>query len=235
MDAEGAPTNDSDELVVFSILKASACSDCGADLHQGALLRMQKDKPLCVDCADLGHLVFLPRGDAALSRRSRKYATLSAVVLRFNRTRGRYERQGLLVEPAALERAEAECLGDEAGRKTARERAAVVRERADVRYREEFATRIRLQFPGCPEKEAASIADHACQKHSGRVGRSAAAKEFDEAAIELAVRAHIRHAHTPYDRLLSRGRERDEARAEVAATVAAVADRWGHAIDLAKP
>ena len=223
---ETTEQQNSDELVVFSILKEAVCAECAGELGPGSLLRMQKDKPLCMDCSDLGHLVFLPRGDMALTRRSRKYSALSAVVLRFSRARGRYERQGLLVEPAALERAEAECLGDEEARQAARVRAAASRERADERYREEFASRIRAHYPGCSEKEAAAIANHACEKHSGRVGRTAAAKELDETAIDLAVRAHVRHVHTPYDRLLSRGRERDEARAEVAAAVEEVMDRW---------
>ena len=48
-------------------------------------------------------------------------------------------------------------------------------------------------FPGCPPDEARAIAEHACQENSGRVGRSAAAKEFDPAALRLAVIAHIRH------------------------------------------
>jgi hypothetical protein len=47
--------------------------------------------------------VFLPAGDAALSRRARKASTLSAVVVRFSRPRKRYERQGILVEPKARE------------------------------------------------------------------------------------------------------------------------------------
>jgi hypothetical protein len=37
--------------------------------------------------------------------RTHRASELSAVVVRFSRTRKRYERQGLLVEPAALERA----------------------------------------------------------------------------------------------------------------------------------
>jgi hypothetical protein len=80
-----------------------------------------------MECADPDHLEFLPSGDAALTRRSRKYSTLSAVVVRFSRARKRYERQGLLVEPAGLERAEEECLAGEDKRRIARERAAVVR------------------------------------------------------------------------------------------------------------
>jgi hypothetical protein len=216
----------SDELVVFSILKDTVCAECGAELGPGSLLRLQKDRPLCMDCSDLGHLVLLPRGDAALTRRSRKYSMLSAVVVRFSRARGRYERQGLLVEPAALERAEVECLGDEEARRAARARAAVGRERADERYREEFAARIRQEYPGCPDREATTIAEHACEKYSGRVGRSASARELEATAIELAVRAHVRHVHTAYDRLLARGRERDEARAEVAGEAEQVLARW---------
>ncbi|MBI5502106.1 MAG: DUF2293 domain-containing protein [Deltaproteobacteria bacterium] len=70
------------------------------------------------------------------------------------------------------------------------------------------------------------IAEHACRKHSGRVGRSAVAKEFDSGAIELAVRAAVRHSRTPYDQLLAAGRDRHEARTEVAGTVDAVLRLW---------
>ena len=73
---------------------------------------------------------------------------------------------------------------------------------------------------------AAAIASHACQKYSGRVGRSAMAKEFDVAALQLAVRAHIRHAHTEYDRLLNRGTDRGEARLIVSNKVAEIEARW---------
>jgi hypothetical protein len=41
-----------------------------------------------------------------------------------------------------------------------------------------FATAIRANYPGCPAPEATEIAEHACRKYSGRVGRTAAAKEF---------------------------------------------------------
>jgi hypothetical protein len=59
-------------------------------------------------CAELDHLVFLPAGDAALTRRAKRGSELSAVVVRFSRSRRRYERQGVLVEPDALERAQSE-------------------------------------------------------------------------------------------------------------------------------
>jgi hypothetical protein len=43
----------------------------------------------------MDHLVFLPSGEAALTRRAKKASGLSAVVVRWSRTRKRYERQGL--------------------------------------------------------------------------------------------------------------------------------------------
>lgn len=214
------------EIVVFSILKPSVCAECGAELWKGSFLRMEKEKPLCLECADLDHLVYLPRGDMALTHRSRKYSNLSAVVVRFSRSRGRYERQGLLVESAALERAQEECLDDKERRRIARDKASLVRERADRQYVVQFADRIRSRYPGCPADEAEAIAKHACEKYSGRVGRSSAAKAFDAAAIDLAVRAHVRHTHTDYDRLLSRGRERMGARSVVRGKVTEIMERW---------
>ena len=226
MTVKDAKSGGAQEIVVFSILRPSVCADCGEPLPQGNFVKMEKDRPLCVACADLDHLVFLPRGDTALTRRSRKYSSLSAVVVRFSRARGRYERQGLLVEEAALERAEAECLDDRDARRAARERAAIYRENLDEKYLEDFAQAIGLHFPSCPSPEADAIARHACRKWSGRVGRSAAARDFAKVAVDLAVRAHVRHAHTGYDRMLAQGRPRDEARVAVAAATAGVLARW---------
>src|SRR5438094_3831271 len=77
---------------------------------------------LCLACADLDHLVFLAPGDAALTRRARRHSTLSAVVLEWSRARGRYERQGVLVDESGLQRAETECLADGDARARRRER-----------------------------------------------------------------------------------------------------------------
>jgi hypothetical protein len=219
---QGPESRPADEIVVFSVVRDTRCAECDEELFQGSFLRMEQQKPLCLACADLDHLVFLPRGDVALTRRSRKHSALSAVVVRFSRTRGRYERQGLLVEPAALSRAEAECLTDEASRERARARAAVARTEQDQAYLTEFTARIRALYPGCPIEDAAKIAAHACAKYSGRIGRSASAKEFNESAVGLAVRAFLRHKKTDYDRLLRKGVER----AAVAARLADVESAW---------
>jgi len=71
------------------------------------------------------------------------------------------------------------------------------------------------------------VAEHACRKYSDRVGRSAAAKKLDSEAVRLAVSAHIRHAETSYDQLLSQGYERWTAREQVAGQVARVLAQWG--------
>ncbi len=219
----------SDDIVVFQILRDSACAECGEELGKGRWLRLEKERPLCMSCADLAHLVFLPRGDAALTRRSSRYSSLKAVLVRFSRTRNRYERQGVLVEEAALARAEQECLADSDARARVRERRAERDAEIDVHYRTEFASHIRRLFPSCPEEEAIAIAEHACLKHSGRVGRTADAKRFDPETITLAVRAHVRHVHTDYDELLGSGWERHEARDRVLPRVDRVLESWSRA------
>jgi hypothetical protein len=76
-----------------------ACHRCGGS---GDLLIMEKPGPACLRCAGLDDLEFLPAGDVLLTRRAKARSERSAVVVRFSRSRGRYERQGLLVEPQAL-------------------------------------------------------------------------------------------------------------------------------------
>ena len=217
---------DSRDIAVFWIVRDSACAECGGELRKGSFLRMERDRPLCLACADLDHLVFLARGDTALTRRATRHSTLRAVVVRFSRSRKRYERQGVLVEEAALEQAERECLADATARERARERAAERRQEIDEHYVSEFAKRLGESFPACPVPERQAIAEHACRKYSGRIGRSAAARQFEPDAIELALRAHVRHRHTRYDELLAQGVDRADARASVRDKVDEVVERW---------
>jgi hypothetical protein len=224
-DAAGAK-GDKGEIVVFMIRRETTCSECGCDLFSGNLLRLENEKALCLECADLDHLEFLPRGDTALTRRATKYTGLRAVVVQWARARKRYERQGILAEAEAIARAEAECEGDSELRKMRRAAAALRRSQQDQQFLEQFFQEIRLLYPRCPGKEARRIAEHACEKHSGRVGRSAAAKEFDPEAIRLAVVAYVRHVHTNYDRLLGMEIDRHEARAQVAGEIERVLQKW---------
>src|SRR5947199_9316102 len=88
------------DLVVVSPVKQWTCAVCGSE--DGGWLIMEDAGPVCLACADMDHLVFLPSGDAALTRRAKKHSRLSAVVVLFSRARKRYERQGILVEEEAL-------------------------------------------------------------------------------------------------------------------------------------
>ncbi len=219
--------NAKSDLLVFVVSKESSCGECGDELFRGRLITLKRDQgALCLGCADLDHLVFLPSGDAALTRRARKHSTLSAVVLKWSKARKCYERQGLLVEEAGLARAEEECLGDREARARRQEREHERRAALDESYVQEFAARIRRLFPQCPAHTETVIARHACLKYSGRVGRTAAAKAFDAEAVRLAVIAHVRHTHSRYDELLGRSVDRRDARAEVEDEVRAVLAQW---------
>ena len=217
---------ESKEIVVFMVRRETKCAECGRELLDGSLLHLEENRPLCLDCADLGHLEFLTSGNTALTRRATKHSPLRAVVVQWARARKRYERQGILVTPAAIDRAEAECLADEEQRARQRERAALRREGEDLQYESVLAHKLQELFPGCPLQEAAQIAAWTCRKHSGRVGRSAAAKEFDPQALRLAVITHIRHQHTRYDELLMIHGNRGYAREQVRGEIEKVLARW---------
>jgi hypothetical protein len=219
-----------DDLVAFiSVSDKTVCSECGEEIGKGNFMTLEKQQPLCMTCADMDHLVFLPSGDVALTRRAKKHSPLSAIVLRFNRPRKRYERQGLIVTEDALARAEDECIADADERAARRQVAAAARGVADQKFVAAFTSAIRTQFPACPPHAAAEIAAHAALRGSGRVGRSAAGRELDPGAVKLAVIAHIRHLHTNYDKLLMEGMERQEARERIRDKVQDVLRRWEQA------
>ena len=216
------------ELVVFIIRRDSKCSDCGKKIERGDLLKLEGDNALCIECADLDHLSFLPSGDAALTRRATKHSRLRAVVVKWSSARKRYERQGIIVEPSAIEQAEEECIADADLRAERRKKAAKLREELDKEFVSHFTQAIRNLYPSCPKEAENEIAEHACMKYSGRIGRSAAAKKLDEQAIHLAVLAHIRHLYTPYDELLMEGLERNDARRKVREHIDEISHKWKH-------
>ncbi len=211
------------DLVVISPLQDWTCSLCGGT---GDLLLMEGMGPVCLVCADLDHLVLLGSGDATLTRRAKKASRLSAVVVRWSRVRKRYERQGILVEEAALERAEAECLADEDVRAGRRLRASVRRAQQDLEFEAQLAQEISRLYPGCPSERARGIAHHSGARGSGRVGRSAAGRARDTAAVMLAVAASVRHEDTAYDTLLMSGVPRPEARERVWSDVDRILNGW---------
>jgi hypothetical protein len=214
------------DLVVVQPLKTFTCAGCGRT--DADLLSMEDAGPICLSCADLDHLVFLPAGDATLTRRAKQASRLSAVVVRFNRSRKRHERQGLLVEEAAIEQAEQQCLSDEEARTRRRERDRQRREATDEQFQQQLAEQIGHLFPGCPPHRAAAISRHTGERGSGRVGRSAAGRSLDPDAVTRAVIASVRHEDTAYDELLMSGLPREQARDRIRNDIDRVLERWRH-------
>lgn len=200
------------ELLVIAASRPWACATCSAEFDRGAFLTMDDAGPLCLDCADLGHLEFLPRGDTALTRRARRASRLSAVVVRWSRARKRYERQGILAEDDAIAQAEQECLADSEARDRRRRRDAQRRVVEDEQFVADLAAAVRMQFPGCPAERALRIARHAGARSSGRIGRTSAGRSGDPDAVRLAVAAAVRHEDTCYEDLLMSGVARADAR-----------------------
>jgi hypothetical protein len=211
------------DLVVVQPVRDWTCAGCQGT---GDLLIMDDAGPVCLACADMDHLIFLPAGEAALTRRAKKASALSAVVVRWSRTRKRYERQGLLVEEAALEQAEQQCLADEDARTRRRERDRERRAAADVELQAAMVKEIRRLFPRCPVGRTEAIARHTSLRGSGRVGRSAAGRSLDDEALTLAVVASVRHEETDYDSLLMSGVSRSEARDLIRPAVDRILTSW---------
>lgn len=90
----------------------------------------------------------------------------------------------------------------------------------------DFASAIRQQLPNCPPDDAVQVARRACERGSGRVGRTEAGRELSDDAVTLAVRVHIRHAYTPYDDYLMDGWDRSRARDAVVDSVDRIMRRW---------
>jgi hypothetical protein len=226
MSPEPQATKTREGIVVFMIRSDAQCAECGEELGKGRWIRLENQQPLCLSCADLDHLEYLASGDAALTRRASKNSPLRAVVVRWSTARKHYERQGILVTGQALSQAEKECFADAELRQRQRERAADRREKTDDQFVRAVTDALVAQFPGCPASEAAGIAEWTCERRSGRVGRSAAAKDLDPQALTLAVIAHIRHQHTRYDELLMRDGDRRAAREAVRSEIERMLERW---------
>lgn len=197
-----------------------------AELARGSFLIMEAEQALCLPCARLDELEYLPAGDAALTRRASRSSERTAVVVRFSRSRGRYERQGILVQPSALEKAEQECAEDAGDRAKSRAVGAARRQEQDRELAAPMTVEIRKLFPRCPPREAAAIAAHTATRNSGRVGRTLAGRNLDEGALTAAVTAAVRHQHTEYDAMLAAGMDRLLARQQVADRVQAILKAW---------
>lgn len=167
---------------------------------------------------------FVPKGDVYITSNVRKRthavgATLYVVVDKHRKPIGLRCPKFIHQEVAAA--AEASAAG----------RAAVVQLR-DAAVERGFEAELLRLYPQVPRGEVEKILGQALEKRSRRVGRTGTLTL--ESKVHLAVRAHIRHCHTPYEQLLEEGMEREEARQEVSNKLQEVARLWtGTATDAA--
>ena len=221
------PEQPSKDIVVFRLIsnKENSCSECHKELGKGNLLRVENGNGLCMVCADLDHLVTLPQGDAAMTRRAKKYSKLWAVIMRFSRTRGRYERQGLLVEKEAFDKAEEELL-------SASELAAQRKLHAEMNLTDEdqklardILPKLLQMFPHCPPTDAKEIARQGSEYIYTLVKRNEAGGPNEEDIRALLTR-YARHHYTTYDEFLIQGMSRASAKAAVSQQLQEVLERW---------
>jgi hypothetical protein len=115
----------------------------------GAFIQIARETGVrCMECAGFADLVYLPSGDQALTRRATARSSRVATVVKFSKTRKRNERQGVLVEEAALEAAQKACEADAARRERQRERRGA---------RAEAARLPEAQRPGRPHHRRQSL------------------------------------------------------------------------------
>jgi hypothetical protein len=146
-DPSGPESSKAKDLVVFDIVRQSKCAECGKELLGGDFLFMESARPLCLTCADLDHLVYLPRGDTALTRNvpgstARSLPWWFALAGLASDTK----RQECWLKNRRSKQAEAECSADAEQRSVRRERAEIYRDKQDQVLAVRMAESIRQMF-----------------------------------------------------------------------------------------
>lgn len=224
---DGPPAAAGKWPAVLTAIALDRCNTCRASVRVSELVRVvSRDAVTCLACAGLDGLELLPSGDVAMTRRTQALSARVAAVIGWSLRSKRWERRGTLAEPAAIAEARRLCDADARERERSREIAAGRREVEQREYLGAFRAAVVRLFPGCPRAEAAEIAAHACEKHSGRVGRTAAAKELNDEMVRLAVIAHVRHLHTSYDQTIDRTKDKRASRAAIWPDLREVLAAW---------
>lgn len=105
-----AKETDVKQNALFALSRVSRCHGCDAKLNVDEIVKLnQKEndekEAFCLKCADLSSMELLRSGNATITRLAKKYSTKHYVVLKWSEIWKTYERQGLLVESAALKKA----------------------------------------------------------------------------------------------------------------------------------
>ncbi|CAG7920305.1 unnamed protein product [Penicillium olsonii] len=161
--------------------------------------------------------VLVPKGDVYITRHCRsKTKDISKIVyVVYNRTGKRT--LGIRI-PEEIYTA---VLVSAAATKESRASAVESRDKKDL---SKSRALLEAEFPFMPADSLQTILEHAFLKGSGRVGRTGMIS--DEKKVLLAVEAHIRHVHTPYEDLLDGGVDRQKAREMVRKSILDVERVW---------
>jgi len=60
---------------VFDVIRPTECSECGIEIWKGGMIYLEQRKALCLACARMNDLEYLPAGDTALTRRATKHSS----------------------------------------------------------------------------------------------------------------------------------------------------------------
>jgi hypothetical protein len=98
---------------VFLLARPSRCYACDKKLERGDLVKLKEGSDerqvLCNTCAKLDHMEILLSGNAQVTRLAKKYSAMDFPVMQWSDLWKCYQRVGILVEPAAVKKAKAEC------------------------------------------------------------------------------------------------------------------------------
>jgi len=98
--------------VVYALYRVSRCHGCDRKLEKGEIVKLEQgleeQRAFCSKCSELDGLEILPSGNAKITRLAKKYSPRVYVVMAWSEVWKAYERQGLFVEPKAIDHAEAE-------------------------------------------------------------------------------------------------------------------------------
>ncbi|KAF7128541.1 hypothetical protein CNMCM5793_003329 [Aspergillus hiratsukae] len=161
--------------------------------------------------------VFVPKGDVYITRHCRTQTKEFRRVVYVVYNNAGKQKVGLRVPKDVY----AAVLKSAAATADSRAEAVKTRDEKDLSRARQI---LRNKFPLMPAESLETIVDHAFLKRSGRVGRTT--RMTDEEKANLAVEAHIRHTHTPYESLLGAGKRRHEARGAVWDMVQAIKTAW---------
>ncbi|CAI7645023.1 unnamed protein product [Penicillium bialowiezense] len=162
--------------------------------------------------------VLVPKGDVYITRHCRsKTKDIDKIVYVVYQNRTGKRTLGIRVP----EEIHISVLESAAETKESRANAVSLRDKKDM---SKSRALLKSEFPLMPKETLKIVLEHAFLKGSGRVGRTAMIS--DEKKVLLAVDAHIRHVHTPYEKLLDAGVSRKEARKQVWDAVKAVERSW---------